>query len=516
MGKLKEREVVSTIHIDNNLINMIIAETTSHGSFRVLDKLHRNCSVGEDVYTFGKVTVNTVQEICEIIKGYLVLMKDYKIKKYKIIATGALKEATNREFVLEQIRIKCDSGIEIINNSQERYYLYKAIWEELSKLKTFKEDEFLIINYNDSCLEISVYKNGRLNFTEYIDLEIFTLKDDNLMENSNVKFSQILSEYINNKLVNYKLSLLKMKLKGCMFFTHENSAINKLLKYENIITDNYITNEIIDKLYKDVCGTSPEALKIKYELSNFNINELLATLIIYKEFLKLIKSGGIYTSSVTLAHGGIAHIIDSYINTKRNEDALEDIMSSTWCMATKYKQDKNHCETLERYSVKIFQTTKKIHDLGSVELLYLRISAILHSVGNYISVDKYGVHNYNMILDGKIIGFSKEEIHIIASIAKLYIENKPITIEEDGFRYNVKNKILINKLAALLKVSHALDISQKGKIKDIDIKIYKREVIVEVTSLEDLMLEKWAFNNSRKFFEDVFGYKLMLSRRGKN
>ncbi len=228
-----------------------------------------------------------------------------------------------------------------------------------------------------------------------------------------------------------------------------------------------------------------------------------------------MKSGEIYTSGVTLAHGGIAHIIDSYINTKRNEDALEDIMSSTWCMANKYKQDKDHCEAVERFSTKIFEETKKIHGMGERELLYLRITAILHSIGNYISVDKYGNHNYNIIIDGKIIGFSNEEIHIIASIANVYINNSPMIIEEDGFRYNMKNKILISKLAAILKISHALDISQQVKIKDLEIKITKKEVIFELDSMEDLMLEKWAFNNSSKFFEDVYGYKLLFSKRGK-
>ncbi len=257
MGKLKEKEVVSTIHIDNNFINMIIAETNSLGSFKVLEKLNRHCSVGTDIYSNGKLTVNTVYDICEIIKGYLTLMKDYKIKKYKIIGTGVLREATNREYIVEQIRIKCNSGIEIINTSQERFFLYKAIWEELTKLKTFKEDEFLIINYNNSCLEISVYKNGRLNFTEYMDLEIFTLKDDNLMKNSNEKFSQILSEYINIKLVNCKISLQKMKLKGCVIFTDETSAMSKLLKIQNKKIASYITNDLIDILYKDVSSSSP-------------------------------------------------------------------------------------------------------------------------------------------------------------------------------------------------------------------------------------------------------------------
>ncbi len=54
-------------------------------------------------------------------------MKEYKIKNYKAVSTSGIREAENKQYILEQIHLRTGIEVESINISQERFYIMKAL-----------------------------------------------------------------------------------------------------------------------------------------------------------------------------------------------------------------------------------------------------------------------------------------------------------------------------------------------------------------------------------------------------
>ena len=117
-------ETVAAIDVGSNSIRMVIAQIKSDGTVEILEELNKPTDIGRDTFSTGKIEVETIYEVSDILKGYSNLMNDYKIKTYHAVSTSGIREAQNRQFVLEQIRIRTGILVDIISSAEERFYSY--------------------------------------------------------------------------------------------------------------------------------------------------------------------------------------------------------------------------------------------------------------------------------------------------------------------------------------------------------------------------------------------------------
>ena len=73
--------------------------------------------------------------------------------------------------------------------------------------------------------------------------------------------------------------------------------------------------------------------------------------------------------------------------------------------------------------------------------------------------------------------------------------------------------IKVCKLAAILRISNAMDRSHKQKIQEIRVNLKDTKMILTVDTLEDITLEQGLLREKAEFFEDVFGITPVLRRK---
>ncbi len=74
-------------------------------------------------------------------------------------------------------------------------------------------------------------------------------------------------------------------------------------------------------------------------------------------------------------------------------------------------------------------------------------------------------------------------------------------------------RITLAKLAAIIRVADAVDRSHLQKATIRDIALSGEELIITVTSDQDISLEEWTFLDKADFFENVFGIRPILQRQ---
>src|SRR5450756_2597486 len=103
---LQRDEIVAAIDVGSNALRMQIAEIKGNGKTHVLEDVRKAVTIGKDTFTYGKVRISTIYDVCEILAGYLKLIKEYRIKTYRAVPTSGVREAANRDYVLDQIHQK--------------------------------------------------------------------------------------------------------------------------------------------------------------------------------------------------------------------------------------------------------------------------------------------------------------------------------------------------------------------------------------------------------------------------
>jgi len=506
-------KIIAAIDVGANYLKMTIGEINTLGEIRILDEVLKPTKIGKDTFSKSRISVHTIHETCDDLKGFVRLMRDYKIKLYRAVATSGIREAQNKQYVLEQIRLRTGLNIESINIAEEQFYMLKAVRNHLNAVDIKKSEQYLIVNITSGAVETSIYEDGILKFTEHVKVGSLKIREAlSGLETKTTEFSETIEQYIESKIYVLKPQIEKFEVNHFLGLGGELNTICSIIRKRKGANnkDYYIKKEALLALTKEISNMDNFEIKNTFGLNNKTSELILTSIIIFYCFLKMTKADGIQIPKLSLRQGILYDLSDEILNVSRRNELINDIISSVWYIGEKYKIDKKHAAFVEKCSLDIFDNTKKLHKLGDRERLFLRVAAILHDVGGFISANEHNFHSYNIIRAQSIIGFSDIELELIASAARYHSEDIPIEAHKNYTYLSDADKMVVSTLAAILKLSEALDISHLQKIKEIKLLGNRENLFFNLKSEGDIILEEWDFLKHVDFFEEVIGVKPII------
>jgi exopolyphosphatase/guanosine-5'-triphosphate,3'-diphosphate pyrophosphatase len=516
MVKGSLNEPIAAIDVGSNYLRMTIAEVNKKGTIKVLENVIKSSENGKDTFTSGRISINTIHETCTALRGFVHLMNDYNVKYYKAVSTSGVREAENKQYVLEKIRLGVGLDVQSITSAEERFFMLKAIRNHFfkSNFKIFKST--LIINITSGGLETLIYEKDELKFAEYVKLGSLRLKENlSDLEKKTLDFSAVMEQYIESKIYSLKHIITKYKIQYFVGLGGELDSIIKIAQNTNSQNDKNIANGFISKekfleLYTQLKNISNDQIRFTYGLSQKKAELLLPSLSIFYCFLKITNSNGIYVPKISLHQGILYDLLDELLDMPNKKESFNDIISSVWCIGKKYGINKPHAAFVEKISLYIFDQTYKLHKLGYRERMYLQVASILHDSGNIVNVTTHHIHSYTIIKNQSILGFSDEEISLIANIARYHSDEVPMKSHSNYQILSDKSKMIVSTLTAILKLAESLDSSHLQKIKELKLTLVGENLFFNLDAEDDIILEEWNFTKNTDFFEEVVGVKPII------
>lgn len=127
-------------------------------------------------------------------------------------------------------------------------------------------------------------------------------------------------------------------------------------------------------------------------------------------------------------------------------------------------EDWPHARQVTRLSLQLFDATQDLHQLDERARLLLERGAFLHNAGMMIESRRHHKHSYRLIQGTVLPGFTDEERHEIACIARYHRRALPSTSHEEFATLSRAARKRVSALAALLRVADALDYSHDGRV----------------------------------------------------
>jgi exopolyphosphatase/guanosine-5'-triphosphate,3'-diphosphate pyrophosphatase len=133
---------------------------------------------------------------------------------------------------------------------------------------------------------------------------------------------------------------------------------------------------------------------------------------------------------------------------------------------------------------------------------------MLHDIGHFINTIDHDRHGHYLLIHHPLIGLTSAEQEIVANL--VYYHRKQIPANDDILRNLLpKDRVVITKLVALLRLADALDTSHLGRVLDVSLEqVSPGQWRLYLHSTSEAMLEKWLLAKRKSLFQDVFGVKL--------
>lgn len=140
------------------LISNVVEQPDKETQFNKSALIRVPIRLGQDAFTVGEITQENIDRMIDAIQAFKLLMKVYKVEKYKACATSAMREAFNGKEVADIILENTDIEIDIIDGKKEAAIIAS------SDLQTFlKPDQtYLYVDVGGGSTEFSLFHDGKM------------------------------------------------------------------------------------------------------------------------------------------------------------------------------------------------------------------------------------------------------------------------------------------------------------------------------------------------------------------
>ena len=159
-------------------------------------------------------------------------------------------------------------------------------------------------------------------------------------------------------------------------------------------------------------------------------------------------------------------------------------------------------------SGRLFDQLKAEHGLSGRERLLLEVAALLHDVGNYVSLRGHHKHTWYLLSVSEIFGVAQDDMGLVANVARYHRRALPQRSHLPYMALDRESRVVVNKLSAILRLANALDADHLQKVKDVRVVPEGDGWVLEADGAGDLTMERLASLARGDFLTEVFGRKL--------
>lgn len=212
-------------------------------------------------------------------------------------------------------------------------------------------------------------------------------------------------------------------------------------------------------------------------------------------------------------HGGSLHHLSEL--RRRSVLKLMDLMD----------EDPRHSQEVTRLALQLFDEIAGWHGLGDDSREVLEAAALLCNIGLFVSHAGHHKHSYYIIRNSEqLTGFTDRELELIAQVARYHRKSMPKPSHEAFAALPPEDQERVRTLAGLLRVAIGLDRNHAGKVERVHSRAAaggpdrlaatgERPLVIEVVSKdgEDVSLELYAASQRKDLLQAALGTTIDLS-----
>jgi len=267
------------------LITNIVEQQGKETQFNKSALIRVPIRLGQDAFTVGEITEENIDRMVDAMKAFKLLMKVYKVERYKACATSAMREAYNGKEVTGIIRENCDIDIDIIDGKIEATIIASSDLHDF--LKTDKT--YLYVDVGGGSTEFSLFTDGKMVVSK--SFKIGTVRMLNNMV-SGIVWEEI-EKWIKTNTEEYDEVIL----------IGSGGNINKLFKLSGKLQDKPLSYLYLNSQYQYLSSLTYEQRIAELALNTDRADVIIPATRVYLNAMKWSGARQLFVPKIGLADG---------------------------------------------------------------------------------------------------------------------------------------------------------------------------------------------------------------------
>ena len=508
-------ELIGVLDMGASAIRLVVAEIDNKRNVRVIEEASRGVLLGRDTFSGGLIRSQTVDAALEALDGFREIMDGYGVRDVRAVATSAVREARNADMFLDRIQGRTGIRFEIINEAEESRLAYMAVRHALRRHASLKSARTLLVEVGGGSTSLTLLRRGEPMRSGVYALGAVRLRQQlDLRRHTQELQVALLKRYIANVIEEIRFEIPLDRVSHVIaiggdvrFVAAQLTGTEPEADVREISRDQFLA------FCDEVERMDEDSLVDRFRLPAVEAETLLPSLLIYRTLLSETSGARMTISSASLRAGVVLDAAEPK-NRVTAEDFEHQVLASAEALGHRYRFDRDHGQHVAVLATRLFDELRAEHGLGDRERLLLQVSALLHDVGIYVSLRAHHKHSQYILAASQIFGLSNEETATVSNIARYHRRGLPQDTHVPFIALDRTDRLIVNKLGAILRLVNALDAEHAQKVRDVKLVRRGSNWILELEGDADLTMEQLAATARSDMFAEIYGRQLVIRRAG--
>ncbi len=514
---MEKYRTMAAIDVGSASIRLKVIQIAEDGDIQVLENVIRSLAIGRDTFSQGRISPEMVDEVCQVLIGFKRIMREYKVKTKRVVATTAMREASNQDYVLEQIRVRTGLNVEVLSRSEERYLTRQAAFATVPDFRKRSAEGLLYTHIGSGTTQIAAYDQDGLSFSQSTQMGALRIRQMlSSIEEQTLRFSQVMEEFMISNMDFILQKGVRQPYTHYLISGDIGERLYRICAGEKSEAEfARLSLDQFEKMYQKVLTMSSREIGETYEMEPERAALVVPSMLIVHTFCGITNAKWISFSFSGLLDGVLWELAATQENKLQRMQSLEDILSYTKTIAKMFRCDMKHAQQVNEYALMLFDALSKAHGLNARHRLMLQIAVLLHDSGKFLNLNEHADHSAMIIHATEFTGISTEEKDMIAIMVRFHEGGEMSGQDMEFMGFGRKNRLVLAKLTGILRLANAMDYSHRRKLKNVKMSIHGGRLVISAIVQQDATLENWKIRQFAEYIQDVFGLQLEFNiKRG--
>jgi exopolyphosphatase / guanosine-5'-triphosphate,3'-diphosphate pyrophosphatase len=503
---------LAAIDIGTNSIKLLVANVEDDGALEVVVREKSMVRLGSETLRTGRLSPEAIEAGVSTVEHLAKIASGSGAEVVRAVATCAVREASNSDEFVAAARKRTGLTVDVISGEEEARLINLAVRSEFPA----SNDPLFLVDIGGGSTELVVSNGSRVLLTESLPLGVVRLAD-RFGRNDPPSEGDVrqMKKSIRTAAKRAAQAVRKKGFKTCvgssgtiqsLSLVHEAAVLGR---EPNPTGHRTLTRSALKKVNRILQGTNvKEKLRVP-GLDPRRRDIAVPGGVLLSWILKRTGADAIVVGERGLREGLLLDYVARHGETRMPVN--RDIRArSVDRLLRRGNAEVLHAAHVARMALEIFDQTHALHQLTATEREWLQYGALLHDVGCYIGYAKHQRHSYYLITHGDLTGFSADEIEVLASLARYHKGGRPKPTHENWRRLDPYLQVVVEKLAAILRIADGLDRSHRQIVTGVSCRVRSRRIELEASARADCEPELDAARKKANLFERVFDRRVTL------
>ncbi|HUR00192.1 MAG TPA: Ppx/GppA phosphatase family protein [Gemmatimonadaceae bacterium] len=497
---------ISAIDIGSNSIRQTIADVSPTGVIRVVDEMKAAPRLGAGLSKRGVLSEIAIQNALIALGRMATLGNQLGASRTEVIATSAVREASNSDQFLKLVRAETGLKIRILKGDDEARLAFRSALAHFD----LGVGRAVVMDIGGGSLELALSADGLVERLISLPFGAISMTEQYLTSQKKKKGMRKLRKTVRAELRSaiaarhWHTSRIicsggTFTALGAIYLAR--TGIENPKTVHGTVIPRVELEHIVDLLY----SMSQTERQNVPGLNAARSDIIVGGLAVAAEVAARVDAKELVVSSYGLREG---ILLETARVAPTPADPGEARDRSVRELAERSHFEERHSKHVQTLALQLFDSIGQRLGCTPEERSLLSDAALLHDIGYHISYDKHNKHSFHLIEHAELLGMTPPDQIIVANIARYHRGAEPKKKHSNFGPLDKSMRESIKRLSAILRVADGFDRGHAKAVSEIKARWMERALrltAVPARQNDNLRLELWGAARKSNLLAEVAG-----------